>query len=181
MIYRICAKPSVLFTLLAVLSILPVNEVYSQKKNKQRGPSCKNTIKLGFGDTTKPSDTRFAAQWCGSNRRQSRRRGYRNFVPGGGDRIFNNSLTPCTRVVQARLFCGDRFVSRANVRPGCPNNRSTFDFCAPNGGGARAIDALCRGKKMTVEVSTGRGRFCYNPPGANVTFRNGRIEPNRTR
>ena len=102
-------------------------------------------------------------------------------MPGSGDRIFNNSLTPCTQVSKARLFCGKRFISNANIRPGCPNSRSTFDFCAPNGGGARAIDELCKGRKMTVEVTSGRKTFCYNPPGANITYRNGREEPNRTR
>jgi hypothetical protein len=143
---------------------------------------CDSTMTLGFGDTTKPSDTRFAIHWCRGARQTADGIRSKAFVPGSADRIFNNSLTPCERISTAKLYCGGKFVSSATLRPGCPNNRSTFDFCASNGGGARAIDAICRGKAMTVEVRRRNGStFCYNPPGANVTFRNGRIEPNRTR
>ncbi len=187
-----------------VLQILFVNAAYSQndtyltnddkyyvslnlkqsakknKKPKKNKLTWDQNIKLGFGDTTKPSDTRFAAQWCRSNRINGRRV-VRSFVPGSADRIFNNSLTPCTRISKARLFCGEDFISEATLRPGCPNNRSTFDFCSPNRGGVRAIDQACKGRKMTVEVTSGKNTFCYNPPKANATFRNGRLEPNRVR
>ena len=143
---------------------------------------CGRQVSLGFGDTTKPSDTRFAFQWCSGRRSTADSIRPRAFVPGSSDRIFNNSLTPCERLRSAKLFCGGRVVSNAIMRPGCPNGRSTFDFCGPNGGGARSIDAACRGQRMTVEVTRANGStFCYNPPGANVTFRNGRREPNRTR
>lgn len=143
---------------------------------------CDSTITLGYGDTTKPSDTRFAIHWCRGLRQTADGIRSKAFVPGTADRIFNNSLTPCERISGAKLYCGNKFVSNATLRPGCPNNRSAFDFCASNGGGARAIDAICRGKKMTVQVTRRNGStFCYSPPGANVTFRNGKIEPNRLR
>jgi hypothetical protein len=144
--------------------------------------NCRRNITLGFGDTTKPSDTRFASQFCSGRRSTAESLMTRAFVPGFGDRIFNNSLTPCEPLRQARLFCGTELISTASIRPGCPNGRATFDFCGPRGGGVRAIDAACRGRKMTVEVTTARGgSFCYNPPGANITFRNGRRQPNRVR
>lgn len=143
---------------------------------------CGSNVSLGFGDTTKPSDTRFAFQWCSGRRSTADSIRPRAFVPGSSDRIFNNSLTPCERIRSARLFCGSQLISTASLRPGCPNGRSTFDFCGPNGGGARAIDSACRGRRMTVEVTRANGStFCYSPPGANLTFRNGRREPNRTR
>ena len=34
------------------------------QKKKAAALKCDSRITLGFGDTTKPSDTRFAAQWC---------------------------------------------------------------------------------------------------------------------
>jgi hypothetical protein len=143
--------------------------------------SCDSTIRLGFGDTTKPSDTRFASQWCRGSRSTADSISTRGFVPGSGDRIFNNSLMPCERIRSAALYCGSKKISQASIRPGCANGRLTFDFCGPKGGGAREIDAACKGKPMTVEVTRRNGStFCYNPPGANMTFRNGKIEPNRT-
>lgn len=143
--------------------------------------SCDSTIRLGAGDTTKPSDTRFASQWCRGSRSTDDSISARGFVPGLGDRIFNNSLMPCERIQSATLYCGSQKISQASIRPGCANGRITFDFCGPKGGGARAIDAACKGRAMTVEVVRRDGStFCYNPPGANVTFRNGKIEPNRT-
>lgn len=143
--------------------------------------SCDSTIQLGAGDTTKPSDTRFASQWCRGRRSTADSISARGFVPGSGDRIFNNSLTPCERINGAALYCGSKKIAQASIRPGCANGRLTFDFCGPKGGGARQLDAACRGQTMTVEVTRRNGStFCYNPPGANVTFRNGKIEPNRT-
>jgi hypothetical protein len=77
------------------------NEVKKQRK-KAAPLKCDSRITLGFGDTTKPSDTRFAAQWCRPTNRTTRDSlNIRNFVPGSGDRIFNNSLTPCTQVSKA--------------------------------------------------------------------------------
>lgn len=142
---------------------------------------CDSTMQLGFGDTTKPSDTRFAAQWCRGTRSTADGVSAKSFVPGGGDRIFNNSLSPCEPVQSAKLFCGSSLIAQGSVRPGCPNGRSTLDFCAPSGGGARAIDAACGRRKMTIQATRRDGStFCYSPPGANITFRNGRLEPNRT-
>ena len=142
---------------------------------------CDSNITLGYGDTTKPSDTRFAVQWCRGTRSTSDRVMRKAFVPGTADRIFNNSLSPCESIQKATLYCGSKVVSRATLRPGCPNGRSAFDFCGPKGGGAKAIDRACRGKRMTVRVTRTNGStFCYNPPGANITFRNGKVVPNRT-
>jgi hypothetical protein len=164
---------------LRILAIAACTVVLSSGAEAQH---CRRSITLGFGDTTKPSDTRFASQWCSGRRNTADSVMTRAFVAGNSDRIFNHSLTPCEPVRSAKLFCGKELISNASVRPGCPNGRAAFDFCGPNGGGVREIDAACRGRKMTIEVTTARGRpFCYNPPGANVTFRNGRRTPNRVR
>ena len=144
--------------------------------------TCNSTIKLGFGDTTKPSDTRFASQMCRGRRATRESLVLRSFVPGSGDRIFNNSLTPCERIRSARLFCNGALISNAMLRPGCPNGRVAFDFCAANGGGAAALDRACPSRRLTVEVTRSNGStFCYSPPCANCTFRNGQLTPNRTR
>ena len=121
--------------------------------------SCGSVIKLGAGDTTKPSDTRFASQWCRGKRSTADSISVRGFVPGSGDRIFNNSLTPCERIRGAALYCGSNKVSQASVRPGCANGRLTFDFCSPRGGGAttshnlvcrRCVNELCQATRPFV-------------------------------
>ena len=104
------------------------------------------------------------------------------FVRGGGHRIFNNNLTPCEPIQGAQLFCGTTLVSRASIQPGRANGRTTFDFCGPREDGAPSIDAACAGQRITVEVTKPNGRaFCYSPPGANGTYRNGKFVPNRAR
>jgi hypothetical protein len=147
----------------------------STPQNPSKGFQCTGATTLGgFGDTFRRSDTRA----CPGPSRRSGIVPRGGFVPGLSNRTFVASITPCTAGKASLYTANGEFIMDGSSRGGCPNGRSTVDFCAPGGGGAVEL-ARRFGEEMILQWETRSGVECFRV-FPRYTTRNGRCEPNRS-